>query len=58
MTFVACGVDDIFDPDMNYSLLTDVHTGQQIVEDPLEESKGDHEEEVKEAVNETDIRAA
>ena len=38
MTFVACGADDIFDPDMNYSLLTDVHTGQ-IVEDQPEESK-------------------
>ena len=26
VAFVACGTDEILDPDMNYSLLTDVHT--------------------------------
>ena len=33
VTFVACGTDEIFDSDMNYSLLTDVNTGLSIIQE-------------------------
>lgn len=44
MAFVACGTEEIFDPDMNYSLNTDVKTGlpmmgQETATEALEESK-------------------
>ena len=33
VAYVACGTNEVFDPDMNYSLLTDVHTGLPMVEE-------------------------
>ncbi len=41
MQFVACGTSEVFDPDMNYSLMTDLQTGQplKIKEQPEEETK-------------------
>lgn len=39
MEFVACGTSEVFDPDMNYSLMTDLQTGQPIEELKTEEEK-------------------
>ena len=51
VAFVACGTDEIFDPDMNYSLMIDVKTGKPLKKEEesksaIEESK---DEEMKEA---------
>ena len=37
VAYVACGTSEVLDPDMNYSLLTDVHTALASLQMPIED---------------------